>query len=108
MERVAIDYIESLQKDRNGNDMIIVIIDCFSRFIILYPVQSTKSFIFAEVFLKWIGTFGSFERDTIRPRIAIHDKHREYKDNRRFEARKRNRGEGEQRGYEVYQKHCIR
>ena len=59
MERVAIDYIESLPKDKNGNDMIIVIIDCFSRFIFLYPVQSTKSFIFAEVFLKWIGTFGS-------------------------------------------------
>jgi len=51
MERVAIDYIESLPKDRNGNDMIIVIVDCFSRFIILYPVQSTKSFIFQEVFM---------------------------------------------------------
>jgi transposase InsO family protein len=59
MERVAVDYIEKLTVDIYGNYMIVVIIDCFSRFVTLYPVQSTKSKVFAEVFLKWIGTFGS-------------------------------------------------
>ena len=59
MERIAVDYIEKLTIDRNGNDMIVGIIDCFSRFTTLYPVQSTKARVFAEVFLKWIGMFGS-------------------------------------------------
>jgi hypothetical protein len=59
MERVAVDYTEKLTEDKSGNDMIVVMIDCFSRFVTLYPVRSTKSRIFAEVFLKWVGTFGS-------------------------------------------------
>lgn len=39
--------------------MVIVTVDCYSRFITLYPVQSTRANIFAEVFLRWIRTFGS-------------------------------------------------
>ena len=40
MNRIAVDYIESLRPDSEGNDMIVVIIDCFSRFICLYPVKN--------------------------------------------------------------------
>jgi hypothetical protein len=59
MQRVAIDYIEKLTADRWGNDMIIVIIDCFSRFVVLYPVQSTKVKVFADTFIKWASIFGT-------------------------------------------------
>ena len=58
MKRVAIDYIEKLTADRWGNDMIVVIIDCFSRFIVLYAVQSTRAKIFVDTFVKWISIFG--------------------------------------------------
>ena len=51
MQRVAIDYIEKLTIDRWGNDMIVVIIDCFSRFITLYPVHSTRAKVFADTFV---------------------------------------------------------
>jgi len=57
MERVAVDYIEKLTPDRWGNDMIIVIIDCFSRFVMLYAVQSTKAKVFVDTFIKWISVF---------------------------------------------------
>jgi len=57
MERVAVDYIEKLTPDRWGNDMIIVMIDCFSRFVFLYAVQSTKAKVFADTFIKWISVF---------------------------------------------------
>jgi transposase InsO family protein len=57
MERVAIDYIERLTPYRWGNDMIIVIIDCFSRFVILCAVQSTKAKVFVDTFIKWISVF---------------------------------------------------
>ena len=54
MQRVAVDYIERLTADRWGNDMIIVIIDCFSRFVVLYAVQSTKAKVFVDSFIKWV------------------------------------------------------
>jgi transposase InsO family protein len=57
MQRVAIDYIEKLTTDRWGNDMIIVIIDCFSRFVVLYAVQSTKAKVFVDTFIKWVSLF---------------------------------------------------
>ena len=61
MQMVAIDYIEKLTTDRWGNDMIIVIIDCFSRFVVLYAVQSTKAKIFVDTFIKWVSLFGEPE-----------------------------------------------
>jgi len=61
MQCVAIDYIEKLTPDRWGNDMIIVIIDFFSRFVVLYAVQSTRAKIFVDTFIKWIALFGEPE-----------------------------------------------
>ena len=61
MQRVSIDYIERLTTDRWGNDMIIVIIDCFSRFVVLYAVQSTREKVFVDTFIKWVSLFGEPE-----------------------------------------------
>ena len=41
--------------------MIIVIIDCFSRFVVLYAVQSTRARVFVDTFIKWISLFGEPE-----------------------------------------------
>ena len=61
MQRVSIDYIERLTTDRWGNDMIIVIIDCFSRFVVLYAVQSTRAKVFVDTFIKGVSLFGEPE-----------------------------------------------
>ena len=55
MKRIAIDYIESLRPDAEGNDMIVVIIDCFSRFISLYPVKNKRAEVFLHSYLQWLG-----------------------------------------------------
>jgi hypothetical protein len=55
MNRIAVDYIESLKPDAEGNDMIVVIIDCFSRFICLYPVKNKGTEVFLHSYLQWIG-----------------------------------------------------
>ena len=41
MERIAVDSIEGLPPDSEGNTVIIVITDCFSRFTNLYATKST-------------------------------------------------------------------
>ena len=41
--RVQIDTITSLPKDSKGNTAIVVIIDCFSRYITLYPVKQVNA-----------------------------------------------------------------
>ena len=55
MSRIAIDYIESLRPDDKGNDMIIVIIDCFSRWVSLTAVQSKSTCAFADAYVAWLG-----------------------------------------------------
>ena len=55
MARIAIDYIEALRPDAEGNDMIVVIIDCFSRFTCLYPVKSKGTEVFLLAYLQWVG-----------------------------------------------------
>jgi hypothetical protein len=55
MKRIAIDYIEALRPDAEGNDMIVVIVDCFSRFICLYPVKSKGTEVFLHSYLQWLG-----------------------------------------------------
>ena len=61
MKRIAIDYIEYLRQDDQGNNMIVVVIDCFSRFVALYPVKGTSARVFATTLLTWAGTFWSPE-----------------------------------------------
>ena len=55
MDRIAIDYIESLRPDEKGNDMIIVFIDCFSRWITLTAVQSKSGGTFADAYIACLG-----------------------------------------------------
>jgi len=55
MRRIAIDYIENLKPDERGNDMIVVIIDCFSRWVSLTPVQSKGATVFADAYIAWLG-----------------------------------------------------
>ncbi len=38
-----------------GNEMIVVIIDCFSRFICLYPVKNKGTEVFLHSYLQWLG-----------------------------------------------------
>ena len=61
MKRIAIDYIEKLRPDDQGNNMIVVVIDCFSRFVALYPVKGTSARKFCSTLLTWSGTFWSPE-----------------------------------------------
>ena len=35
--------------------MIVVMIDCFSRFVCLYPVRSKGTEVFLSSYLKWLG-----------------------------------------------------
>ena len=55
MNRIAIDYIESLRADGKGNDMIIVIIYCFLRWVSLTAVQSKSGGTFADAYIAWLG-----------------------------------------------------
>ena len=54
---VSIDYLESMKPDNDGNNMIIVIVDNFSRYTDLYPCNSTKAEGAADAVLQFVGRF---------------------------------------------------
>ena len=58
-ECVSVDYIESLIEDDFGHNMIIVIIDNFSRFIDLYPAKSTEAAGAADALIKFSGRYST-------------------------------------------------
>ena len=58
-ETVSVDYVESLKVDEFGNNMIIVIIDNFSRFVDLYPCNSTNAEGAADALLSFVGRYGT-------------------------------------------------
>ena len=58
-DTVSIDFIERLQPDEYGNNMIIVIIDNFSRFVDLYPTNSTKAEGAADALLSFVGRYAT-------------------------------------------------
>ena len=58
-QRIAIDYIERLIPDEAGNTAICVIIDCFTRYIELYPVQSVNAVTSAQCLLDWFTRYGA-------------------------------------------------
>jgi len=58
-DTVSIDFIERLQPDEYGNNMIIVIIDNFSRFVDLYPCNSTKAEGAADALLSFVGRYAT-------------------------------------------------
>lgn len=59
MERLNIDTVGPLPIDKNGNQYIIVIIDCFTRFVELYPAKTTTAESAAEALLHHIGRYGA-------------------------------------------------
>ena len=58
IERIAIDAIGPLPEDEDGNMYILVIIDCFSRFVQLYPVKNTTAAVAVKALIRFVGTFG--------------------------------------------------
>ena len=58
MERVAIDTIGPLPEDENGNKHIIVLIDSFTRYTVLYPAKDTTAPSAAKALLHFVGRFG--------------------------------------------------
>jgi hypothetical protein len=58
MERLNIDTMGPFDVDEAGNAHIIVIIDCFTRFVELYPVPDTSALAAAEALLKHFGRYG--------------------------------------------------
>ena len=58
-QRIAIDYIERLTPDQYGHTAIFVAIDCFTRYIELYPVQEINAVTSAKCLLDWFTRYGS-------------------------------------------------
>ena len=58
MQRIAIDGIGPLPPDENGNQHLLVFIDCFSRYVCLYPVKDVTAKSAAKTLLKFVGHFG--------------------------------------------------
>ena len=56
---ISVDYIENLKCDEFGNNMIIVIIDNFSRFVDLYPCNSTNAEGAADALLSFVGRYAT-------------------------------------------------
>ena len=61
-DEISVDYIENLTPDEQGNNMIVVIIDSFSRFIDLYPTDSTKAGGAAQALLNFVGKYATPRR----------------------------------------------
>ena len=58
-DTVSVDYIEKLIPDSEGNNMIIVIVDNFSRFTDLYPAKSTNAMGAAQALLSFSGRYAT-------------------------------------------------
>ena len=59
MERLNLDHMGPFPTDENGNTHILTVIDTFTRWVELYPVQTTSAEETADCLLKHIGRFGS-------------------------------------------------
>ena len=58
MVRINIDTINGLPVDNAGNRSIIVIKDCFSRWIELFPTPNETFAVVAKVLLQHVGRYG--------------------------------------------------
>jgi hypothetical protein len=58
MEKVAIDTIGPLPEDENGFKFLLVIIDCFSRYVCLCPMKDETAKQAAYALLKFVGHYG--------------------------------------------------
>ncbi len=67
MRKVSIDTIGPLNKDPDGYEYILVIIDNFTRFVELYPTKSVGAEEAAECLFNFFGRYG-------KPELVIHDR----------------------------------
>ena len=58
MERINVDSCGPFNDDK-GNQHIIVIIDCFSRWVELYPSPDTSALSAARAICQWVSRFGA-------------------------------------------------
>ena len=58
MECLQIDHTGVLPLTENGNRYIVMIIDCFTKFVKLYPVKTMESEEVINCLLDWFATFG--------------------------------------------------
>jgi hypothetical protein len=59
MERLAIDTMGPLTKDKDGYQYIVVIIDCFSRWVELYAAKDATGMEAAQALYYHMGRYGS-------------------------------------------------
>jgi len=58
MDVLNIDTIGPIDADDDGNKYILVIIDCFTRWVELYPLPDTTAILAAEALHQHVGRFG--------------------------------------------------
>jgi len=58
MDTISIDAIGPLPTTEEGYNYIIVMVDTFSRFVILAPARDTTANSAADAIFKWCGLFG--------------------------------------------------
>jgi len=58
MERIAVDTIGPLPIDATGQQYIITIVDCFSRYTLLVPAADATAKSAAKALLQWVALFG--------------------------------------------------
>lgn len=61
MVRVNMDTIGPLPRDDDNNEYILVLIDCFSRFVELYAIPSTEARTCAKCLIDFVGRYGAPE-----------------------------------------------
>ena len=59
MEVLNIDTIGPLASDNAGNEHILVVIDCFTRWVELFAIPDTSALSAAEALLQHVGRFGA-------------------------------------------------
>lgn len=57
-DRVNIDTVGPLPEDERGNQYILVFVDCFSRFVEVFPVKSTEAVHCADALISFVGRYG--------------------------------------------------
>ena len=58
--RLAIDSLGPLDADENGFQHVLVLIDCFSRFVDLFPTRSTTAAEAVKILIAYYGRYGHY------------------------------------------------
>ena len=66
MERIAMDSIGPLLPSKDGYQFILVIIDCFTRWVELFPLKELTAIVTAKAVMQHFGRFGN-------PAQIVHD-----------------------------------